>query len=157
MLLAALVLVAAGQTFTCEAVALHDVDGPIHCRSGEKIRLQGIGATETDGSCRRGQPCVPGDPMVQRRVMATRVIGATIAQEDPGLYGQAWFATPVALVCRATGQSHGRVTAWCRRADGGDLSCGAIHAGVAARWERFDPDHRLDRCAPGVPPLVVVP
>ena len=70
MILALLALATAGHAFTCEAVALHDVDGPIHCRSGEKVRLQGIGATETDGSCRPNQPCVAGDPMVQRRVMA---------------------------------------------------------------------------------------
>lgn len=50
----------------CLAIALHDVDGPIHCRSGEKIRLQGIGALETDGTCRPGQPCVLGDPFAQR-------------------------------------------------------------------------------------------
>jgi len=157
MLLAALALVTAGQTFVCEAVALHDVDGPIHCRSGVKIRLQGIGATETDGSCRPGQPCVTGDPMAQRRAMATEVIGARIAREDAGQFGQLWFAAPVTLICLSTGQSHARVTAWCRRANGHDLSCGAIRAGVAVRWARFDPEHRLDRCAPGLPPLMVVP
>ena len=27
----ALVALAAGHGFTCEAIALHDVDGPIHC------------------------------------------------------------------------------------------------------------------------------
>jgi len=37
---------ATARPFTCDAIALHDVDGPIHCASGEKIRLQGIGATE---------------------------------------------------------------------------------------------------------------
>ena len=147
MILLALALLA-GQPFACDAVALHDVDGPIHCRSGEKIRLQGIGATETDGSCRPGQPCIPGDPMAQRRTMATAVIGARIAREDGGLYGQLWFAAPVALRCVATGQSHARVTAWCRRADGADLSRGAIRAGVAARWARFDSARRLTGCAP---------
>jgi len=153
----ALALVAAGQSFRCDAVALHDVDGPIHCASGVKIRLQGIGATETDGTCRPAQPCVAGNPMAQRRVMATKVIGARIAREDPGLFGRIWFAAPVSLQCISTGQSHQRTTAWCRRSDGGDLSCRAIAAGVAARWARYDPEHRLDRCASRLPPLVYVP
>ena len=148
MILALLALAAAGRPFGCEAVALHDVDGPIHCRSGEKIRLQGIGATETDGSCRPGQPCVPGDPMIQRRVMAVRVLGASIAREDAGRFGQAWFARAVPLQCIATGKSHARVTAWCSRADGADLSCEAIRAGIAARWERYDRAGRLSSCAP---------
>ncbi len=38
----------------CLALALHDVDGPIRCKSGETIRLAGIGATELDGSIRPG-------------------------------------------------------------------------------------------------------
>jgi len=148
MTFALLVLAALPHPITCQAIALHDVDGPIRCSSGTKIRLQGIGATETDGSCRLSQPCIPGDPIAQRRTMATRVIGATIAREDAGLYGQAWFAAPVPLSCVPTGKSHGRVTAWCRRADGTDLSCGAITAGVAARWPKFDRDGRLSGCAP---------
>ena len=147
MFIALLALVAAGRSFTCEAIALHDVDGPVHCRTGEKIRLQGIGATETDGSCRANQPCVPGDAMAQRRIMATRVIGATIRREDSGRYGQIWFAQPIRLDCVATGKSHARVTAWCSRSDGADLSCGAIRAGIAARWPRYDRDHRLEGCA----------
>jgi endonuclease YncB( thermonuclease family) len=133
MILLALALLA-GQSFACDAVALHDVDGPIHCRSGQKIRLQGIGATETDGSCRPSQPCIPGDPRAQRRAMATAVIGARIA--------------PVALRCVATGWSHARITAWCSRGDGFDLSCGAIRVGIAARWARFDSERRLVGCAP---------
>lgn len=146
MILPLLALVASGQTFTCDAIALHDVDGPIHCANGLKIRLQGIGATETDGTCRPNQPCVPGDPMVQRRIMATRVLGATIAREDSRIYGQAWFARPVTLACVSTGRSHDRITANCRRADGADVSCEAIRFRVAARWPQFDRAKRLVHC-----------
>jgi len=149
MLLALSILAASfPPSFTCQAIALHDVDGPIHCASGPKIRLQGIGAEETDGSCRQNQPCVPGDPMAQRRTMAVRIIGARIAREDASRYGQAWFARPIALTCVPTGRSHSRVTAWCHRPDGVDLSCAAIQAGIAARWARYDPDRRLVRCRP---------
>lgn len=135
------------SAFLCLAIAIHDVDGPIHCRSGEKIRLQGIGATETDGRCRPNQPCVPGDPIVQRRVMA-RAMGAMIAREDRSIYGQAWFVRPVALTCTPTGRSHKRITAWCRLADGRDLSCLAIRSGVALRWDRYDRTGRLIGCRP---------
>jgi endonuclease YncB( thermonuclease family) len=135
------------SAFLCLAIALHDVDGPIHCRSGDKIRLQGIGATETDGSCRPNQPCVPGDPIAQRRRMA-RAMGATIAREDRSRYGQAWFSRPVALRCVPTGRSHKRVTAWCTLPDGRDLSCLAIRSGVAVRWERYDRGRRLTGCRP---------
>jgi len=93
---------------------------------------------------------MPGDPMRQRRIMATRVIGAAIAREDVSWYGQAWFVRPVLLQCFSTGRSHARVTAWCRRPDGADLSCEAIRAGVAARWDRYDRDRRLTRCMPAV-------
>jgi hypothetical protein len=130
----------------CLAIALHDVDGPIHCQSGEKVRLQGIGATEMDGSCRPNQPCVPGDPRVQRHVMATGVIGAKIDHEDKSVNGQAWFARPVRLTCDVTGKSHQRITAWCKRADGVDISCEAIRLKVALRWARYDRGERLSRC-----------
>jgi hypothetical protein len=76
-------------------------------------------------------------PMVQRRIMATRVIGATIAREDRSIYGQAWLARPVRLGCAATGRSHDRVTAlparrWRRSSVRGDQD------GIAARWPRYD-------------------
>lgn len=131
--------------FLCFAIALHDVDGPIHCSTGEKIRLQGIGATEMSGECRRGQPCVPGDPRAQRRTMA-RVMGATIAREDRQDNGQLWFTRPLRLVCTPTGKSHKRITAWCTLPTGRDLSCAAIGAGVAVRWERYDRGGRLRTC-----------
>jgi endonuclease YncB( thermonuclease family) len=135
----------------CLAIALHDVDGPIHCETGEKIRLQGIGATETDGTCQREQPCIPGDPWIQRRIMA-KAIGVEVSREDtepdgqPSLYGQLWFREPVALSCDVTGGSYGRITAWCQLKDGRDLSCLAIRAGVALRWPRYDPESRLLGC-----------
>src|SRR5438477_9852264 len=37
-----------------------------------------------------------------------------------------------------TGTSYKRLVAWCRLPDG-------CRAGVAVRWDRFDPEHRLDR------------
>ncbi|TVV71377.1 hypothetical protein [Sphingomonas solaris] len=131
--------------FICLAIALHDVDGPIHCRSGEKVRLQGIGALEMNGRARPGQPSIAGDPRAQRRRMAS-TMGARVLREDRGMNGQLWFVRPVSLTCTPTGRSHGRITAWCSRADGRDLSCAAIQAGVAVRWDRYDPKRRLTDC-----------
>jgi endonuclease YncB( thermonuclease family) len=129
----------------CHAIALHDVDGPIRCSTGERIRLAGIGATELDGSQRRNQPGVPGDGFAQRRIM-TRAIGATIAHDDRRLEGYLRFTRPVRLSCNVTGTSFNRLVAWCRLPDGRDASCAAIAAGVALRWPRFDADRRLARC-----------
>ena len=132
-------------SFLCLAVAIHDVDGPIRCHSGERIRLQGIGALEMNGRARPNQPSVPGDPREQRRRMAT-AIGAKVVREDRAENGSAWFARPVPFRCERTGKSHKRVTAWCRLPDGRDISCVAIHAGVALRWARYDRGKRLVRC-----------
>jgi endonuclease YncB( thermonuclease family) len=134
-------------SLVCLAIALHDVDGPIHCESGEKVRLQGIGAQETDGTCQPRQPCVAGDPWKQRMAMA-KAMGAKVSREDyasngkPSPNGQLWFVRPVALQCDVTGRSYKRLTAWCKLSDGRDLSCLAIRIGVAARWEQYDKRRR---------------
>lgn len=129
----------------CLAIALHDVDGPIRCQTGETIRLAGIGATELDGSTRPGQPSVPGDPFAQRRAMAV-AIGGGIGADNRRLEGSLRFARPVRLSCQVTGRSYSRLVAWCSLPDGRDASCVAIGASVAARWARFDPQQRLARC-----------
>ena len=134
-------------TIICLAVALHDVDGPIHCADGTKVRLQGIGATEMSGQCRPRQPCVLGDPFEQRRRMA-RAMGATITRETRGPNGgQLYFDQPIRLACTPTGKSYKRITAWCSLPSGTDLSCTAIRTGVAIRWEKFDRAGRLKGCS----------
>ena len=50
ILLAALAIVPAGQTFDCTPVRIWDGDGPIWCDEGPRIRLSGIAAREIDGS-----------------------------------------------------------------------------------------------------------
>lgn len=133
-------------------MALHDVDGPVYCASGEKIRLQGIGATELNGTCNPNQPCVPGDPFEQRRRMA-KAMGAKIDREDvdrqgrPSRDGRLWFKQPVRLTCETTGRSYSKLTAWCSREDGSDLSCLSIRSGLALRWERYDERRRLVLCS----------
>lgn len=136
----------------CLAIAIHDVDGPIRCQTGEKIRLQGIGATEMSGACDPKQPCVVGDPFDQRRRMAA-ALGAEIDREDRlkdgtiNRNGQLWLKNPIRLRCEITGSSYKRLNAWCRLPDGRDVSCIAISAGVAARWPQYDSRNRLKGCA----------
>jgi len=131
--------------FICAALAIHDVDGPIRCHNGIEIRLAGIGATEMDGTCRPNQPCIPGDPREQRRVMA-QVMGAEIEREDAEDNGSVWFKQPVGLACEQVGKSYRRVVAYCAAPYGRDLSCEAIRAGIAARWAKFDRRGWLTRC-----------
>lgn len=82
----------------CLAIALHDVDGPIRCQTGETIRLAGIGATELDGSTRPGQPSVPGDPFAQRRAMSVAIGGASVPTTGDW---RAACASPALFNCRA--------------------------------------------------------
>ena len=46
---------AARPAFTCEVVRVHDGDGPLWCRSGEKVRVAGIQAPDFANTepCRR--------------------------------------------------------------------------------------------------------
>ena len=50
-------VVSAGRSFACTPVAVWDGDGPLWCAEGLRIRLAGIAARETDGTCRSNQPC----------------------------------------------------------------------------------------------------
>jgi len=36
--------------FTCEVVKVHDGDGPLWCRSGQRIRIAGIQAPRSGGT-----------------------------------------------------------------------------------------------------------
>lgn len=50
-----MMLAAALPTFTCDVVRVHDGDGPLWCRSGEKVRVAGIQAPDFESAepCRR--------------------------------------------------------------------------------------------------------
>ena len=51
MVFAIFAALAAQSSFVCDPISVWDGDGPVHCRSGEKIRIAGIAARELDGSC----------------------------------------------------------------------------------------------------------
>jgi len=91
VILAALALVAAGQSFTCHVVSVHDGD-TMRCADGTRVRLQGIDANEMDGSCHH--ECAS--------------LSAIAARDYLG-----WLASGKTALCSPTGTSYRRVTAWC--------------------------------------------
>lgn len=104
-----------GDTFRCSELG---ADG-----RQIRVRVAGISARETDGSCRPGNPC-PAATAEEATADMRRLVS-----------GQA-------LVCRANGASYRRVVAFCRRQDGLDVSCAMVQGGTALRWEQFWDDHR---------------
>jgi endonuclease YncB( thermonuclease family) len=88
-----------------------------------RVRVSGIDARERDGSCAPGHPC------------ATASAEAATAALTRLISGQA-------LSCRPTGDTYGRVAAFCRRSDGADVSCEMMASGTAARWDRYWGGHR---------------
>jgi len=112
MLLAALVLVAAGQAFECRVATVHDGD-TIRCADGTRVRLQGIDANELDGSCHTTCARLSAD-----RARA-RLESLSLRQT---------------LRCSPTGRSYRRVVAWCSvrlRGRMVDLSCAQVETGTA--------------------------
>lgn len=109
-------------------LAAHAIDADtIKCADGVRIRIQGIEANELH------QPgChLPVCPIVT------------------GPDGKRWMEATVGgkdLRYQPTGKSYSRITAWVTLPDGRDLSCAAIKAGVAVRWEKFDRGGRLRGC-----------
>jgi endonuclease YncB( thermonuclease family) len=136
---AALALAAIGQPLVCRVASVHDGD-TMRCADGTRIRLQGIDANELDGSCHNDCAQMPAE--TARARLETLALGHVAD-------------------CRPTGTSYRRIVARCSvagsRGKQFDLSCAQVTAGAAVIWRRFDPDHRLDRCLPGLPPVMVVP
>lgn len=131
--LAQAAVVNAGETFTCTPVKLWDGDGPIHCAEGPRIRLSGIAARETDGSCRPGHPCPAASAEAARDTLAA-LLGRTIGTAPEGHL----LIEGPALSCRSVGSAGGkRTAAWCTSPVKGDLSCAMVASGTAAKWDKY--------------------
>jgi endonuclease YncB( thermonuclease family) len=87
------------------------------------VRVAGIDAREVDGSCAPGHPCASAPPEEATAALKGLVEGQTLS-------------------CVANGTTYNRVGAWCRRADGVDVSCAMLGSGTVARWDRFWRGHR---------------
>lgn len=136
ILLAAALIIPAGQAFACTPVRVWDGDGPIWCAEGPRVRLAAIGAREIDGRCRRYQPCPTMSGVAARDVLVRLLGGARGMTRD----GHVIVRGPV-LRCRSEGSAKGdRTAAWCALPGGTDVSCALVRAGAAARWRRFGGD-----------------
>lgn len=109
--------------FACEVIRVHDGDGPLWCRSGEKIRVAGVQAPDFTSAepCRqhRAEYLCDNVAAERSRAVATRL---TLHQR---------------LTCRPVDRSYSRVVARCTLPDGGSLSCALLAAGAAQRWDRY--------------------
>lgn len=104
-------------SFSCEVADITDGD-TFRCVDGTRVRLSGVAARESDGTCRPGHPC----PTASAEA-------ATAALNN--------LASGQVLACRAVGETYGRVAAFCRRDDGLDLSCAMMQTGTVKKWWRY--------------------
>jgi len=117
---------AQGGVFPCIVAYVNDGD-TLRCTDGTRVRLQAISARETDGSCRKNNPCPSASAGAATATLKRTVTGRT-------------------LQCEATGTSYNRITAWCA-ADGDDVSCQMLRSGTVAYWPKFDRQRRVASCA----------
>ena len=134
-LLAAALIVPAGETFVCTPTRVWDGDGPIWCEEGPKVRLTGIATREIDNTCQKTQPCPTGDA-VEARDYLVRLVGEKVGQA-----GRHILVAGPPMRCVSTGGSYERTNAWCVSPKGGDLSCAMVATAYALRWERFWKEH----------------
>lgn len=131
-----------GATFTCTPTRVWDGDGPIWCAEGPRIRLSGVAARESDGTCRPGHPCPTASAEAARDALV-RLVGRTIGRSREGHV----LVRGPAMRCRSEGGAGGsRTAALCSLPDGRDLSCAMIGTRTVLRWARFDRAGRLSRC-----------
>lgn len=129
------IMLAALPAFTCDVVRVHDGDGPLWCRSGEKVRVAGIQAPDFESAepCRRPDTrrtnyrCDDRAAARSQRIVSSLVMGKR-------------------LTCQPTGTSYSRIVARCTLPDGRSLSCAAIAAGAATRWDQFWRRYHMGEC-----------
>ena len=138
LLLAAALVVQAGESFACTPTHVWDGDGPVWCAEGPRIRLSGIAAREMDGSCNSNQPC-PSASAEQARDALVDPVGTRVGV---GQHGHILVRGP-AMTCLSLGNGGGdRTAAWCVSPRGGDLSCSMVATGTVLRWDRYWGNHR---------------
>jgi endonuclease YncB( thermonuclease family) len=108
--------------FACTVASVTDGDA-LRCTDGTRVRIAGINAREKDGTCNVGAPC-PSASAEQ----ATSVLSALAAGR--------------VLQCQANGTTYDRIAAFCRTADGVDVSCAMMASGTVARSDRYWRGHR---------------
>lgn len=127
--------------FLCTPVALWDADGPIWCKEGPRIRIAGIAARESDGTCLRNHPCPAMGPQ-EARQRTIEAMGARVTGKRRT--GHLTVTGPM-MQCRAYGRSAKRVVASCT-VGGRDLGCAIIASGAAVEWPRYWRQYGLPPC-----------
>ena len=136
-LIAAILIVPAGEVFACTPTRVWDGDGPVWCEEGPRIRLAGIAAREHDGTCRSNQPCPAADE-IEARDALVRLVGrptGTSAQ------GHVLVRGPTMRCVSEGGGGGSRTAAWCVSPRGGDISCAMVRGGWALKWDRYWKGH----------------
>jgi endonuclease YncB( thermonuclease family) len=137
-LLLAVQIVPAGVTFSCTPTRVWDGDGPVWCAEGPRLRVAGIAARESDGTCRTNQPC-PDATSDRARDALANVIGRRRGFANEG---HVLISGPK-MSCRSEGSAGGsRTAAWCVSPRGGDVSCAMVATGTALKWPRYWRSHR---------------
>ena len=129
------VLAVKAPPFICEVIRVHDGDGPLWCRSGEKVRVAGIQASDFESAepyrrpdvRRANYTCDDRAAARSQRIVSSLVLGKR-------------------LTCQPTGKSYSRIVARCPLPDGRSLSCAAIAAGAAVRWDRYWRQYGMGEC-----------
>jgi endonuclease YncB( thermonuclease family) len=138
LLFLAVAIVPAGQTFDCTPTRVWDGDGPVWCAEGPRIRLSGIAARESDGTCRSNQPC-PDAGAEESRDALVRLVGRATGKSSQGHV----LVSGPTMHCLSVGGGGGsRTAAWCASPIGGDLSCAMVQGGWALRWKQYWKAHR---------------
>jgi endonuclease YncB( thermonuclease family) len=131
-------IIAAGTLFTCTPTAVWDGDGPVWCAEGPHLRISGIAAKEMDGSCRVGQPCPNASASEARDALVGLLGGARGSLPTGHIRVQA-----APMHCLSVGSAGGnRTAAWCRLANGRDLSCAMVATRTVLPWDRYWGNHR---------------
>ena len=121
--------------FICEVVRVHDGDGPLWCRSGQKIRVAGIQAPDFESAepCRRPSALRSSYICDDRAAARSRQIVSRLTLNRR-------------LSCQPVDRSYSRVVARCTLPDGRSLSCATIAAGAAVRWNTYWRRYRMGEC-----------
>ena len=131
-----LLLTAMAPVFTCEVTRVHDGDGPLWCRSGERIRIAGVQAPDFTSA----PPC--HRPAAQRRAFRCDNRAATRSRQLVST-----LVLCQRLRCQPVDTSYNRIVARCTLPDGRSLSCATIAAGAAVRWDKYWREYGMGGCA----------
>ena len=130
-----------GTTFTCTPTHVYDGDGPVWCAERPRIRIAGIAAKEMDGTCNSNQPC-PTASAEAARTALVNLFGGPRGQIKTGHIKVS--ARP--MTCTSLGNAVGvRTGAWCKLADGRDLSCTMVKTRTVLVWPKYWKGHRCER------------